>query len=716
MAGLLIGIMGERPSNLVAGETGSQVGESLPCLGADIELLGAACNNSGQIEGFEATVLNSKPCLLLPLLFLLQICQVQAGWQVVSATDSEEIRIFRDEFGVPNVFAETLGGVSFGHGYAIATDRLAQMIRYRDGAREVRGYQGDGIASWADQFALLPSRIRHIYNAYAAGVNARMTEVEADPDTLLPLDLVGRTPLDPWTALDSFSIFVTMADMFGSGGSRELDNLIQYNALGPEEFDNQYPINHPAAPTTIRSGTPTLPPSLPKVTAQPKVVPGVSTETLRSAKERLAERQGNLVDAFHRHQMPTSLGSFAVAVHPSKAADGKPLLLGCPQMGYPPVGEPQISCQIGLYGGGWEVAGMTFAGVPMVLIGGNRHLAWTTTSGMTDNTDIFIEWVNPADNTQYWHNGGWVTAEYDSATGQWYTIHGVVFATDFASDPPLAFVYRVTYWGSEWRYLTSFIGMADSKNLHDFRQAAYQVPGSHNFFYAGRDEHAWYIHGGMFPLRAPTVDPRLPSTGTGEQDWLGIIPPEDLPQQTDPPEGYFANWNNKPVVWWDHGDRISWPGSSDHVTSIFQVLDPLPMISYSHVRGIPQSINDQGTYQQVVEPGQAPIRAENIGQGGQDGFIPQVGPRGPHFSDQSPIFHEWNYKPFYFFLLDADQDQDGMPNGWESQHLLDLLVDDAGEDPDGDLFDNLTEYQYLTDPRDSASHPEPSHISQWWDY
>jgi penicillin amidase len=657
--------------------------------------------------------MRSSRCFFLLLLPFLQDLPVQAAWEVVSATNTEEVHIFRDEFGVPHVFAETLGGVSFGHGYAIATDRLAQMIGYRDGTREVLGYQGDGITSWADQFALLPSRIRHIYNAYAAGVNFRIAEVQANPSLLLPLDLVGRTPLDPWTALDSFSVFVTMADRFGGSGSQELGNLAQYNALGPVAFNSQYPINNPAAPTTIRSGTATLLPSLLKRESLPKAIPSVSIESLRKAMIRFEEQQRNVLDVFNRYRMPTSLGSFAVTVHPARAVDGKPLLLGCPQMGTPPAGQPQISCQVGLYGAGWEVAGMTFAGVPMVLIGGNRHMAWTTTSGITDNMDIFIEQLNPANTTQYWHNGTWVTAEQDLITGQWYTVHGSVFATDLAAVPPIAYTQRVTYWGSEWRYLTAFIGMADSTNLTEFRQAAYQIPGSHNFLCAGRDGHIWYIHGGMYPLRAPTVDPRLPSSGTGAQDWLGMIPPENLPQQTDPPEGFFANWNNKPVVWWNHGDRISWPYASNHVTAIQQVLDPLPLISYLHVRTVPQSIWDHGTYQQVIEPGPAPIRAENIGVAGQDGFIPQVGVRGPHFSDQDPIFYGWDFKPFYFFLSDGDQDQDGMPNEWESRYLLDPLADDAAADPDGDLFDNLTEYQNGTDPRDAASHPEPSSITHW---
>jgi methylaspartate ammonia-lyase len=46
----------------------------------------------------------------------------------------------------------------------------------------------------------------------------------------------------------------------------------------------------------------------------------------------------------------------------------------------------------------------------------------------------------------------------------------------------------------------------------------------------------------------------------------------------------------------------------------------------------------------------------------------------------------------------ADTDGDGMPDAWEVANGLDPLVDDAGEDPDGDGLANLQEYQHGTNP------------------
>jgi hypothetical protein len=53
----------------------------------------------------------------------------------------------------------------------------------------------------------------------------------------------------------------------------------------------------------------------------------------------------------------------------------------------------------------------------------------------------------------------------------------------------------------------------------------------------------------------------------------------------------------------------------------------------------------------------------------------------------------------------TDTDDDGMPDGWEAAHGLNLLANDAGEDLDGDRFTNLTECRRGTDPRDPTSCP-----------
>jgi hypothetical protein len=51
----------------------------------------------------------------------------------------------------------------------------------------------------------------------------------------------------------------------------------------------------------------------------------------------------------------------------------------------------------------------------------------------------------------------------------------------------------------------------------------------------------------------------------------------------------------------------------------------------------------------------------------------------------------------------AKNDRDRMPNGWEKKHGLNVRVNDAHEDPDGDLLKNIAEFRNKTDPQDPDS-------------
>jgi penicillin amidase len=61
------------------------------------------------------------------------------------------------------------------------------------------------------------------------------------------------------------------------------------------------------------------------------------------------------------------------------------------------------------------------------------------------------------------------------------------------------------------------------------------------------------------------------------------LPFEKLPQQINPPQGFFANWNNKPAPWWDNGDLPRW-GAIHHVKRIIDLLKSKPKLTLEDLR------------------------------------------------------------------------------------------------------------------------------------
>src|SRR5262245_16198617 len=131
--------------------------------------------------------------------------------------DGDDVRIYRDEFGVPHIFATTNRGLFEGYGYAVAQDRLWQLELFRHAAQgrlaELLGAttvptnlqirpQSTALAADTDirtrhytgtelqeQFALLDAEEQEIFASYAEGINRYLTAVvAADPASKLPFE------------------------------------------------------------------------------------------------------------------------------------------------------------------------------------------------------------------------------------------------------------------------------------------------------------------------------------------------------------------------------------------------------------------------------------------------------------------------------------------------------------------------------------------------
>jgi len=547
----------------------------------------------------------------LTLLGTLAIVQVATAQQILQL-DGEEIRIQRDRFGVPHIFANSERALFYGNGYAVAQDRLWQMERYRrDGRGEMAEIDPKALARDRDvrklgfteaerqqRFEALTPKHQLQIKAYIEGVNAWMNE--ASTAGKLPEDYErNQMKPAPFRVTDSIAISDLMSQRFGSGGGAELRNQRYLNKLqnkfgseiSRQIFDDLMWQNDPASPTTIIENVSNYRRRATAVARHPSPTPNIHLSETSLAR---AESTGDLTEVrsyAEQNGLFTGWGSYAWVVSPARSASGNAVLVGGPQMGF---STPQIAHEVHLNGAGLNIIGMGFAGIPGVLIGHNDHLAWTTTSGLTDMEDVFVERVNPSNKYQYWFPGSWREMERRSETIQvrngkpevievCRTIHGPVLEWD--DKEPVAYSLKRAFRGKELETMRAIAGFWTARSLDEFAVSAKLIWLTHNFFVATVDGDIGYWHCGRPPQRADGVDPRLPTPGIGEKEWKGVLAPEAIPQWINPKQGFICNWNNKPATYWNNGERPVW-GAIFRVHRITDLLEARPKLTFEQIRDI----------------------------------------------------------------------------------------------------------------------------------
>lgn len=604
---------------------------------------------------------------VMPLISFLFLSSPQAGTLgresslFLEAPDATTVAIHRDEYGVPHVVGETEVGIFYGQGFAVAQDRLYQMeINRRVGKGRLAEMFGPGYVSMdqqvrtlfyteaerLQQFGAIALELQTMVASYVAGINTYLDSMAADPGTYRPLQLADFD-VEPWTVTDVVAVTQYLVRQFGRFGGLELVRQWELETYGQEWFDQYRPINDPSAPTTIPGDGRPPPPGewhWSKQMVRPEVI------------QRFRDRQAEFDRLESDLGLPPKFGSFAVQITSAKSATGNVMLLGCPQMGAPEPDETNTVNEVELSCPGFHAGGMTVAGIPAVIIGHNEYMTWSLTSGASDNTDTYIETTQDESLSYYLFNGQWLPFEaipdtvYDANTGVWpfviyRTVHGPVFESDLGARQ--AFTYKMSCWDMELDMSHVFYEIIKAETLPEFEAAVELFPVSFNVFYAGCDQNIKYWHAGRYQDRTDGVDPRLPHNGDGSEEWGGIIPFAELPVAENPEQGYFVNWNNKPVIWWNNGDNVPWVGWHPVIT-IDNYVSAIGSFTYDNLKATPETINSHGTYQQAVEFGPVEIMGANLVPPGQSAFMNLAGEPSPHVDDQWPLHVAWDYKEMQF--------------------------------------------------------------------
>jgi penicillin amidase len=468
-----------------------------------------------------------------------------------------QVRIVRDNYGTPHIYAHDIYGLYYGYGYSIAQDRLFQIemarrstqgtvaevfgkdyLDYDKGARTL--FDPDSIYR---QLAKLEKKDRDVFEGYAAGINAWLQEVRKAPAHLTPKQFVDLdfSPAD-WSAYDIVMIFVgTMNNRYGDFNT-ELENAAIYEKLMEQHgeqaatqlFDLLNPRFTDDAPTTI-----------PQQDWSRPAYDSMATTTVRFVPK-------NPIQTALANPVTTGFSN-CYLIGKNKLVDGGSILINGPQFGW---FNPSYVYSVGMHGAGIDVVGNSPFGYPMIMFGHNQTISWGSTWGASDIVDIFVEQLNPEDSSQYLYKGEYINLNHrvekigilgeDTIDFDVYrSVHGPIIL----AEPESGVVYakRRAWEGAELDTLLAWLYATWASDFGSWKAEAEKSAINVNMYFADVDGNIGFFHGGHFPERVAGHDNRFPVTGDGSMDWRGRQPvalanPHVLNPETD----FLANWNNKP--------------------------------------------------------------------------------------------------------------------------------------------------------------------------
>lgn len=521
------------------------------------------------------------------------------------------VEIIRDRFGIPHIYADTVEDLFFAQGFVHAQDRFFQMEFWRRiGQGRLAELFGPGALAqdrfirtlgWhrvADaEVARLDPHTRQVLESYAAGVNAyALNNADRLGLEFRVLGLIGRRwQPEPWAPANSLTWGKAMAYNLGGNMDEELLRMA-LTARGGEALAETLLPPYPAdGPFIVQAGAAALPDSR-AATHQAGDTPSTSSALkLLRVSRQLAE-----AIQLRRH---SDTGSNNWVVSGARSATGKPLLANDPHLG---IQMPSIWYQVGLHCRQvnercpYNVAGVSFAGVPGVIIGHNGRIAWGVTNVGPDVQDLFIERPNPANPDAFEYQGQFEPAQVFEerivVAGQpepitlrvRVTRHGPILndvMPELQNEPPMALQWTALQPGT---LLQSVLQINRATNWQEFREALrfWDAP-SQNFVYADIEGNIGYQMPGRIPIRAQG-DGRAPVPGwSGEYDWRGEVPFDELPFVFNPPEGVIVTANNAVIDPrryphflgrdWDHGFRAR---------RIWQLLNEKPTLTIEDMQRI----------------------------------------------------------------------------------------------------------------------------------
>ena len=463
----------------------------------------------------------------------------------------EPVDIIRDRWGVPHIYARNVDDLFFAQGYVIGQDRLWQLEWWR---RQHEGRLAEVLGPAAferdrqarlllyrgpfndNEWTSYHPEGKRIFTAFVNGLNAFITQNANN----LPVEfkLTGIKP-----ALWKPETLVLRTTGLGDGSSElQLARLVA--RVGAKEANRQR-MPDPWDELIVPDGLDV------KLVGDDVVASGRGGRGNLPGPPIADQYQGlfpRVSAALIPEDVAPEPGSNNWVMAGSRTETGKPIVSNDPHR---EVTNPSLRAIMHLVAPGWNVIGSQEPPFVGIAIGHNDRLAWGLTITGTDQHDVFVEEVNPANANEVRYNGAWepltiiredipVRGEAPRAVEFKFSRHGPVFYEDARNRRAYALKSVMNEPGTG-----SYLGglrLSQARDCKTFLdEAMYWKAPTENLICGDVDGNISFQGSALTPNRRGWMG-RLPVPGTGKYEWDGFR--KELPRIINPSKGYIATANN----------------------------------------------------------------------------------------------------------------------------------------------------------------------------
>lgn len=467
-----------------------------------------------------------------------------------------DVEIVRDNSAVPHIMALSDRDAFFALGYVHAQDRLWQLMVMRRtaqgrlsetfGRRTVRT---DTLLRRLDIYTAAKASVAHqdartldALDAYAAGINTRISEINFQSlGRGAPEYFLFEAEIAPWQPADSLAIIKLMAlQLTGHLGDEVL--RMQTSLLLNDE-------------NRLADILPDMPGA--GVAALPRVASLLPEAGTRQAQA--TPTGGDFLWPVPSRGLAGASNVWAAATE--RSASQGALLANDPHLGFT---APSIwyLARMELSTGG--VIGASIPGIPALMVGRSRQLAWGITSSYLDDQDLFFEEINPDNRNEYRTPDGFklfetrqsiirIKDEPPVTLNLLWTDNGPVlpasqFNLDKITPPGHLVTLGWTALSDQDTSASAAVGLMMAGSVEEALEvSSLYVAPSQNLTLIDADTVAMKLVGAM-PRRDPAHESlgRLPSRGwIATNRWQGLLPYSANPEFLAPEGGIVGNTNNK---------------------------------------------------------------------------------------------------------------------------------------------------------------------------